>query len=117
MVKSYTETSKESYQSLEDILEGFEADLGEEVENNQSFASELDSVIQTKEQDSKVTEVFSEVLDGFTNSMSNEEVMTVLNQIERENEAVYNQFNQDRKSTRLNSSHVAISYAVFCLKK
>src|SRR5437870_8282138 len=26
-------------------------------------------------------------------------------------------FYRDRKSTRLNSSHVAISYAVFCLKK
>src|SRR5690625_1133632 len=26
-------------------------------------------------------------------------------------------FTEDRKSTRLNSSHVAISYAVFCLKK
>src|SRR5690625_7129504 len=26
-------------------------------------------------------------------------------------------FWKDRKSTRLNSSHVAISYAVFCLKK
>src|SRR5438874_13351101 len=25
--------------------------------------------------------------------------------------------NRDRKSTRLNSSHVEISYAVFCLKK
>src|SRR5690606_39715496 len=25
--------------------------------------------------------------------------------------------NKDRKSTRLNSSHVKISYAVFCLKK
>ena len=25
--------------------------------------------------------------------------------------------NRDRKSTRLNSSHVVISYAVFCLKK
>src|SRR5947209_13655236 len=25
--------------------------------------------------------------------------------------------NQDRKSTRLNSSHANISYAVFCLKK
>src|SRR5215813_4132582 len=25
--------------------------------------------------------------------------------------------NRDRKSTRLNSSHVRISYAVFCLKK
>src|SRR5699024_12711621 len=26
-------------------------------------------------------------------------------------------FHLDRKSTRLNSSHVSISYAVFCLKK
>ena len=26
-------------------------------------------------------------------------------------------FNEDRKSTRLNSSHALISYAVFCLKK
>src|SRR5207253_9562311 len=29
----------------------------------------------------------------------------------------YTVTSQDRKSTRLNSSHVAISYAVFCLKK
>src|SRR5207302_8225519 len=28
-----------------------------------------------------------------------------------------NHDSQDRKSTRLNSSHVKISYAVFCLKK
>src|SRR5947208_3772042 len=27
------------------------------------------------------------------------------------------EFGQDRKSTRLNSSHQIISYAVFCLKK
>src|SRR5256885_4759616 len=26
-------------------------------------------------------------------------------------------FSEDRKSTRLNSSHLVISYAVFCLKK
>src|SRR5699024_12096247 len=30
---------------------------------------------------------------------------------------VYESYAQDRKSTRLNSSHVSISYAVFCLKK
>src|SRR2546426_2502542 len=30
---------------------------------------------------------------------------------------VTNNENQDRKSTRLNSSHLVISYAVFCLKK
>src|SRR5690554_7483691 len=29
----------------------------------------------------------------------------------------FTNFNRDRKSTRLNSSHVRISYAVFCLKK
>src|SRR5699024_11524928 len=29
----------------------------------------------------------------------------------------HNNARQDRKSTRLNSSHVSISYAVFCLKK
>src|SRR5690625_6904145 len=30
---------------------------------------------------------------------------------------LYTYFKPDRKSTRLNSSHVAISYAVFCLTK
>src|SRR5690554_7059396 len=29
----------------------------------------------------------------------------------------FNKTEKDRKSTRLNSSHVRISYAVFCLKK
>src|SRR5699024_2719674 len=31
--------------------------------------------------------------------------------------AVHEGYGGDRKSTRLNSSHVSISYAVFCLKK
>src|SRR5690349_22176411 len=31
--------------------------------------------------------------------------------------AIAANIHQDRKSTRLNSSHVEISYAVFCLKK
>src|SRR5690625_5340252 len=33
------------------------------------------------------------------------------------NSVIEQTIDQDRKSTRLNSSHVAISYAVFCLKK
>src|SRR5699024_12234836 len=37
--------------------------------------------------------------------------------VEGNGAAVYtNMFGKDRKSTRLNSSHVSISYAVFCLK-
>src|SRR4051812_49559089 len=31
--------------------------------------------------------------------------------------AVFRDIDRDRKSTRLNSSHMSISYAVFCLKK
>src|SRR5258705_9246197 len=30
---------------------------------------------------------------------------------------LHQEFGRDRKSTRLNSSHLGISYAVFCLKK
>src|SRR5437773_5969358 len=38
--------------------------------------------------------------------------------VEREREVYRAQLaDQDRKSTRLNSSHITISYAVFCLKK
>src|SRR5690606_39528867 len=36
---------------------------------------------------------------------------------EREEQALQPCAHTDRKSTRLNSSHVKISYAVFCLKK
>src|SRR5690349_23786273 len=34
-----------------------------------------------------------------------------------ERRGIFVHHRQDRKSTRLNSSHVEISYAVFCLKK
>src|SRR3712207_7382302 len=34
-----------------------------------------------------------------------------------DDQAVRREMRQDRKSTRLNSSHANISYAVFCLKK
>src|SRR3989454_3039988 len=37
--------------------------------------------------------------------------------IQRVTEDIEHDFHLDRKSTRLNSSHLVISYAVFCLKK
>src|SRR5690625_1409460 len=41
----------------------------------------------------------------------------MLDKISRDHRFNIRHLNLDRKSTRLNSSHVAISYAVFCLKK
>src|SRR5256885_10756885 len=37
--------------------------------------------------------------------------------VEAPREQKHERHEQDRKSTRLNSSHLVISYAVFCLKK
>src|SRR5438034_2963305 len=37
--------------------------------------------------------------------------------VPQERRALWVRLNSDRKSTRLNSSHTVISYAVFCLKK
>src|SRR3712207_7164502 len=37
--------------------------------------------------------------------------------VELDRYRVHRSYNLDRKSTRLNSSHANISYAVFCLKK
>src|SRR5690625_5828042 len=47
-----------------------------------------------------------------------EQIKNLVSFIEDEEPPVlFVESNVDRKSTRLNSSHVAISYAVFCLKK
>src|SRR5207249_6807496 len=44
-------------------------------------------------------------------------VQAVINPLGRRTTNVYDAVGEYRKSTRLNSSHVSISYAVFCLKK
>src|SRR2546426_7776799 len=44
-------------------------------------------------------------------------VLPVHGAVGRDGRAVPDLRRQDRKSTRLNSSHLVISYAVFCLKK
>src|SRR2546426_5876483 len=47
-----------------------------------------------------------------------EDVHAVVSNIQRRASAILaSELGLDRKSTRLNSSHLVISYAVFCLKK
>src|SRR5690625_6909462 len=70
----------------------------------------------------------SEMLEGFygvlqlgavfvpmNTRLEPEDYVYILNH--SESTVLYMDESLDRKSTRLNSSHVAISYAVFCLKK
>src|SRR5690349_22089033 len=59
-----------------------------------------------------------EVFDGLGDMLPRKLAIDV--SPERNGESPADEFQsrlQDRKSTRLNSSHVEISYAVFCLKK
>src|SRR5690625_8036098 len=50
-------------------------------------------------------------------SLSQQDLYRVLAQRPEVGRHLLASLGTDRKSTRLNSSHVAISYAVFCLKK
>src|SRR2546422_5445072 len=50
------------------------------------------------------------LISGPTGSGKSNSLNAILNEVDREKQ-------KDRKSTRLNSSHGYISYAVFCLKK
>src|SRR5699024_11353011 len=57
-----------------------------------------------------------ETAENFTEMIEKADVI-VIGQYEGLNSTVNLIREEDRKSTRLNSSHVSISYAVFCLKK
>src|SRR5207249_11667225 len=55
---------------------------------------------------------------GFTQmTMSENEANSHYNALQVDLNSQIKDLQLDRKSTRLNSSHVSISYAVFCLKK
>src|SRR5690554_6981040 len=70
-----------------------------------------------------VRRVIDRLADGeFTYKLDDGNAIRVKVTIDRENRGARIDFTGtspqlDRKSTRLNSSHVRISYAVFCLKK
>src|SRR5699024_11230529 len=69
---------------------------------NESNTAEIEDVKKSEDNEKETTE----------NEITEEELMS-----EDEIKATVEENLEDRKSTRLNSSHVAISYAVFCSKK
>src|SRR5690554_858612 len=61
---------------------------------------------------------FLKIHESLLNNVDDSYVITIMRRMMyRIAEKYANENNIDRKSTRLNSSHVRISYAVFCLKK
>src|SRR5690625_2749143 len=92
----------------------------------------IDSIIKLFDSDEEASEVI--VIDeapviytGLEKSLENDKKIRLIDydkDIEAGKKSIENEdydglliLKEDRKSTRLNSSHVAISYAVFCLTK
>src|SRR5690625_1049148 len=89
--------------------------------NYQALISEaLDLIMQVELselpviKDNKVIGVFN--FKYYLHALSNEEI-AINDRVTNWMTQTFSFTSEDRKSTRLNSSHVAISYAVFCLKK
>src|SRR5690625_5686364 len=91
----YWETDNDEYLEAEYLAEGL-------VDNYEMFENfDVDLIL----------EHLCEVIDyeEYHNDLGDEITHVICGELEREG------YISDRKSTRLNSSHVAISYAVFCL--
>src|SRR5690606_40345288 len=87
----------------------------------QQFINESGKVIITgrsAETVNKAVEQLGENAFGMvSNASSMQDIMLLQEQVKQYTGHIDLLFAKDRKSTRLNSSHVKISYAVFCLKK
>src|SRR5690606_40268202 len=81
-----------------------------------SFPTRRSSDLRTPQAKGRVERLFQTLQDRLVKAMRRQGI----DSIEQANAwlpGYLAQHNEDRKSTRLNSSHVKISYAVFCLKK
>src|SRR5690625_5188902 len=91
--------------------------------NNQNIRDDIENALQKLEKAEIVKNVYRAILNAIDNEEveEDEDIFIVKRAFftQQKNNEIKDFANTwlDRKSTRLNSSHVAISYAVFCLKK
>src|SRR5690625_6708010 len=98
--------------STSDIVSSRSKELTKSAQDVNNISGQItlkmDEISAGTENQASSTTSLSENMNDFVN---------VIKSSEQESQQIEYTTNEDRKSTRLNSSHVAISYAVFCLKK
>src|SRR5699024_7819441 len=82
--------------------------------NNENDGIAVDSLLQTMTLQEKIGQLFVIRAYGYFKNRANPKYQKLISRIQNFN--IGGIIFSDRKSTRLNSSHVSISYAVFCLK-
>src|SRR5690625_643239 len=106
-------------QSIMDVLGGKEKTEIIVLDTSDVYFSELKTNVEAASENMTLTAYDKSESEG-QQAVQDEQYSALLTIDLDENsnpKATYYANNIDRKSTRLNSSHVAISYAVFCLKK
>src|SRR5690348_17817420 len=91
-------------QALRDLLEGGNISVTEACKRIVQHENEADAIAR---------EVLTGVRRSFITPFDRGDIKDLIGLLD---DAI-DQMQKDRKSTRLNSSHPSISYAVFCLKK
>src|SRR5699024_3383600 len=120
--KSLTSVQEELEEENEDlnyVIDEIKT-MDDTLKNVQSESNKIQQFIEDVEKEVKEQIDFDGVptdeLDQFVTTYTEEIEPTLRSEITQAKKTLEDA-KRDRKSTRLNSSHVSISYAVFCLKK
>src|SRR5437762_5817258 len=99
------------------LLEGYLGDAGgQEVEDNLALLTDREREVLQLIAEGKTNKEIATVLSVSINTVETHR-KHIMEKLDLHNTAEIELLHEDRKSTRLNSSHRCISYAVFCLKK
>jgi type VII secretion EsaA-like protein len=95
---SYTNNSIENHQGLENVLDTFGKSLTDDANNNQAFATEIDSIIRQKEDNSTLANQFNAFFQQFLENMQDQNVYATLTQLEQKNRQVHGQFQPEKEA-------------------
>src|SRR5262245_65008123 len=101
------------YKSLDDQLAAAQADHDGKVQTNKKLADDIPRYQELRTRVAKLREL----IEKNQTALPSEAELAAFIETLQHKVTQSGVETQDRKSTRLNSSHLGISYAVFCLKK
>lgn len=111
-IQDNTTRSKDSFHSLEEILETFENELNEDVEINKSYLSNISEIAQLKEQNSSILLSYAEQFKEFIEGINSGDVLNQKEELKRNNQLIYDEFKQREEEISMASNRGNIvSYA------